>query len=163
MNCDKGLAAAEPMREESGSQVVWTNSIMAADRALEEAVTIQRGVERSLKLQQEVDALRDELKLAKNELRCHKDMHARAASSLRQLESHHALETARLRAEIDSWQVRHRVYKALAEHYGLMLLRFSAEKLAEHRDRVFHHIRFHKRRGRHLTEIGTAEIAPILQ
>jgi len=162
MDCDKGLAAAKPMREETGSQMIWTNSILAAYQALEEVITVQRGVQRSLKLQQEVDALRDELKQVQNELRRHKDMHASAVSSLRRLENHHAVETARLRAEVDSWQVRHRVYKALAEHYGLMLLRFSVEKLAEHRDRVLHHIRFHKRRGQQLSEIGTAEIASML-
>lgn len=163
MNGDKELPAEKPVKGKSGSQVVGTNSIVAAAQALEEAVTIQRRVQRSLKLQQEVDALREELRHVQAELHSQQGMHASEMSSLRQLEKHHAEETARLREEIELWQVRHRIYKVLAEHYALVLLRFSAEKLSEHRDRLFQHIRFNKRRGQRLSEIGAAEIVSMLR
>ncbi|KWR81113.1 hypothetical protein [Cupriavidus sp. IDO] len=163
MNGDKELPAAKSMRGNPGSEVVWTNSIVAADQALEEAVTIQRRVQRNLKLQQEVDALCEELRQVQAELHSQRGMHVSAVSSLRQLEKRHAEETARLREEVDLWQVRHRIYKVLAEHYALVLLRFSAEKLSEHRDRLFQHIRFHKRRGQRLSEIGAAEIVSMLR
>ncbi len=134
----------------------WRDSIITADQALGEATRIQDGIQRSLKLQRDARALREELKKAQADALRYQGLHARVVAAMRQLENDHAAETHRLRAEIGQFLVRHRVY-ILSEHYALVALRFSAKTLAEHRDRVLQHVLFHKRKGRPLSEIGAGE------
>lgn len=100
-------------------QGVWQNTIAAADVALEEASRIQRGVQHNMRLQQEVRALREELRKAHGELDRYRGMHARVVVGMRQLEEDNAGEMSRLRAESEMLMVRHRVYKLLSEHYAL--------------------------------------------
>ncbi|WP_454731932.1 MULTISPECIES: hypothetical protein [Cupriavidus] len=141
---------------------VWQNTIAAADVALEEASRIQRGVQHNLRLQQEVRALREELRKAHAELDRYRGMHARVVVGMRQLEEDNAGEVSRLRAESEMLMVRHRVYKLLAEHYALTALRFDPTVFAEHRDRVLQHILFQRRKGAPLSGIGAADIGFLL-
>ncbi|WP_454722130.1 MULTISPECIES: hypothetical protein [Cupriavidus] len=141
---------------------VWQNTIAAADVALEEASRIQRGVQHNLRLQQEVRALREELRKAHAELDRYRGMHARVVVGMRQLEEDNAGEVSRLRAESEMLMVRHRVYKLLAEHYALTALRFDPAVFAEHRDRVLQHILFQRRKGAPLSGISAADIGFLL-
>ncbi|MBB1635426.1 MULTISPECIES: hypothetical protein [Cupriavidus] len=143
-------------------QGLWQNTIAAADVALEEASRIQRGVQHNLKLQQEVRALREELRKAHGELDRYRGMHARVVVGMRQLEEDNAGEISRLRAESEMLMVRHRVYKLLSEHYALTALRFDPATFAEHRDRVLQHILFQRRKGTPVSGIGAADIAFLL-
>ncbi|SDO66396.1 hypothetical protein SAMN04488595_101443 [Ralstonia sp. 25mfcol4.1] len=141
---------------------VWQNTIAAADQALEEATRIQRGVQHNLKVQQELRALREELRRAHAEIDRYRGMHARVVVSMRQLEEDHTTEMTRLQADNEMLLVRHRVYKLLAEHYGTAALRFEPAVFAEHRDRVLEHVLFQRRRGVPVTEISSAEVAFLL-
>ncbi|MGO4325470.1 hypothetical protein AB4Z48_06570 [Cupriavidus sp. 2TAF22] len=143
-------------------QGVWQNTIAAADVALEEASRIQRGVQHNLRLQQEVRALREELRKAHGELDRYRGMHARVVVGMRQLEEDNAGEVSRLRAESEMLMVRHRVYKLLAEHYALTALSFDPAVFAEHRDRVLQHILFQRRKGAPLSGMCAADIAFLL-
>lgn len=143
-------------------QGVWQNTIAAADVALEEASRIQRGVQHNMRLQQEVRALREELRKAHGELDRYRGMHARVVVGMRQLEEDNTGEISRLRAESEMLMVRHRVYKLLSEHYALTALRFDPATFAEHRDRVLQHILFQRRKGTSISGIGAADIAFLL-
>jgi hypothetical protein len=141
---------------------VWQNTIAAADHALEEANRIQRGVQQHLKLMQEVRALRDELHKAHAEVDRYRGMHARVVVGMRQLEEDNNAEIARLRADNEILQVRHRVYKLLAEHYALAAQRMEPSQFAEHRDRVLEHVLFQRRKGVPVTQMAAADIAFLL-
>lgn len=147
-------------RTEAG-EGVWQNTIAAADHALEEASRIQRGVQQNLKLQNEVRALREELRRAHTELDRYRGMHARVVVGMRQLEEDHTTEMTRLQADNEMLLVR-RVYKLLAEHYGTAALRFEPAVFAEHRDRVLEHVLFQRRKGVPVSGIGAAEVAFLL-
>jgi hypothetical protein len=154
-----GTHTAVAEAEDSG---VWQNTIAAADFALEEANRIHRGVQSNLKLMQEVRALREELRKAHAEADRYRGMHARVVVSMRQLEEEHAAEVGRLHTENEMLQVRHRVYKLLAEHYGLAALRFDTPTFCEHRDRVLQHVLFQRRKGVALEDIRFRDIAFLL-
>ncbi|KDP85342.1 hypothetical protein ACU4GI_38630 [Cupriavidus basilensis] len=163
MNGEDEVQTVWPKVEDHATgQGVWRNTIAAADVALEEASRIQRGVQHNLKLQQEVRALREELRKAHGELDRYRGMHARVVVGMRQLEEDNGAEISRLRAESEMLMVRHRVYKLLAEHYALTALRFEPSTFAEHRDRVLQHILFQRRKGTPLSGIGSADIAFLL-
>lgn len=119
-------------------------------------------MQHNLRLQQEVRALREELRKAHAELDRYRGMHARVVVGMRQLEEDNAGEVSRLRAESEMLMVRHRVYKLLAEHYALTALRFDPTVFAEHRDRVLQHILFQRRKGAPLSGIGAADIGFLL-
>lgn len=163
MNGDGDVPTVWPQVEGNTTGLgVWQNTIAAADVALEEASRIQRGVQHNLKLQQEVRALREELRKAHGELDRYRGMHARVVVGMRQLEEENAGEISRLRAESEMLMVRHRVYKLLSEHYALTALRFDPATLAEHRDRVLQHVLFQRRKGTPLSGICSADIAFLL-
>ena len=156
-----GVEGTPDQSEESGGGV-WQNTIAAADHALEEASRIQRGVQHNLKLMQEVRALREELRRAHTEIDRYRGMHARVVVGMRQLEEDHSAEMARLQADNEMLLVRHRVYKLLAEHYGVSALRLDAAAFAEHRDRVLEHVLFQRRKGVSVTKIAASEVAFLL-
>ncbi len=96
----------------------WQNTIAAADHALEEANRIQRGVQQHLKLMQEDVRCATNSTSAHAEVDRYRGMHARLVVGMRQLEDDNNAEIARLRADNEILQVRHRVCKLLAEHYA---------------------------------------------
>lgn len=173
MNNDPDPAAAWPVTQMAEGAVateaaaefgegVWQNTIASADHALEEASRIQRGVQQHFKLMQEARALREELRRAHTEIDRYRGMHARVVVGMRQLEEEHAAEMSRLQAENEMLLVRHRVYKLLAEHYGVAALRFDREVFAQHRDRVLEHVLYKRRKGVSLSSITAAEVAFLL-
>lgn len=153
-----GAAAAEAA-DADGTDGVWQNTIAAADHALEEASRIQRGVQQHLKLMQEVRAMREELHKAHAEIDRYRGMHARVVVGMRQMEEDNNAEIGRLRADNEILQVRHRVYKLLAEHYALAGMRLDPATFAEHRDRVLEHVLFQRRKGVPVTQMAAADIA----
>lgn len=137
----------------------WQDTIAAADQALEEASRIQRGVQHNLKLLQEVRSLREELRKAHAEVDRYRGMHARVVVSMRQLDEDHVGEMSRLQAANEMLQVRHRVYKLMAEHYARAALNLDPETFAAHRDRMLQHVLFQRRRGVSSDDIGYADVA----
>ncbi len=71
----------------------------------------------TLKLQQKIRALRDELHHAEAERDVYRELHARTVDELHQAVDRSPAEMKRLRAETETLQIRHRSYKLLVQHY----------------------------------------------
>jgi uncharacterized membrane protein YccC len=140
----------------------WQDTIAAADQALEEAARLQRGVQHNLKLMQEVRTLREALRNAHAETDRYRGMHARVVLGMRQLEDENTSAMSRLHAENERLQVRHRVYRLLAEHYARVALRLDPDTFAGHRDRVLQHVLFQRRKGVPPEEVGLSDVAFLL-
>lgn len=137
----------------------WQDTIAAADHALEEATRIHRGVQHNLKLLQEVRALREELRKAHAEIDRYRGMHARVVVSMRQMDDDHTAAVSRHQVANEMLQVRHRVYKLMAEHYARVALDLDPEIFAAHRDRVLQHVLFQRRKGVSPEDIRYADVA----
>jgi small-conductance mechanosensitive channel len=159
---ESGTASAVAAESLSDEPPVWQNTIAAADQALEEAARIQRGVQQSLKWQQEARDLREALRKAHDELDRYRGMHSRVLLAMRQLEGERAADIARMQSDSEMLAIRHRVYKLLAEHYAITALRLDPGTFARHRERVLQHVLEQRRKGVAVAQLRASDVAFLL-
>ena len=142
---------------------IWKSTMAAASQALGAARSVQQAMAQTLKLQQKIRALRDELHHAEAERDVYRELHARTVDELHQAVDRSPAEMKRLRIETETLQIRHRAYKLLVQHYMRAGTPIDPAVFAEQRSRVQQHILFQRRRGIPVAQIGVDDIAFLLR
>ncbi|CAG2138380.1 hypothetical protein LMG26411_01550 [Cupriavidus numazuensis] len=152
-----------PQESDTAERGIWKSTMAAASQALGAARNVQQAMAQTLKLQQKIRALRDELHHAEAERDVYRELHQRTVDELHQAVDRSPAEMKRLRAEAETLQIRHRAYKLLVQHYMRIGTPIDPTKFAEQRSRVQQHILFQRRRGIPVARIGVDDIAFLLR
>jgi hypothetical protein len=134
-----------------------------AGAALESATRVQQAVGLTLKLQQKIRTLREELHKAEAERDIYRDLHARAVTELQQARDTSPVEWKRQRTEMEALQIRLRAYKLLTAHYARTGAPIVPAVFSVQRRRVQQHFVLQLRKGVPIRQITVDDIAFLLR
>ncbi|KDP86413.1 hypothetical protein UB46_20760 [Burkholderiaceae bacterium 16] len=141
----------------------WKSTMAIASSALEGTGRMQQAVSQSLKLQQKIRTMREELHKAEAERDIYRDLHARTLEELQHAMDTSPAEWKRLRAETEALQIRRRAYKLLVEHYARIGAPIDQAIFSAQRRRVQQHFQLQRRKGLPITQVSVDDIAFLLR
>jgi len=166
MDITSNSRKAWPQEADAGDRGIWRTTIAAASQALDAATRIQQTVSLTVKLQNKVRELREQLRKLHAERDHYRAQLAAAQRELKQARENapgNAAEASRLRADGEALQMRHRAYKLLVDHYARAGLPIDPVVFSGQRRRVLQHIVYQRRKGVPLAEIGARDISFLLR